>query len=427
VILAGTAATAGAAPHVAITSPLSGSVSNIRTPSFSGVGEEGSEVVLSIHSGPTVTGPVVENLGTVISAGGTWSVGPAEPLIDGVYTAQAAQTNAVLEPSPPVTFTVDTAAPTVTLSSPESPSSNTTPTFSGTASDTTPVTVQIHVGATAKGTMISTATATGTGGKWISGRATPALSVGQYTAVAIQTSSLAGNPAGRSGPVTFTVVAPPVIPPPAPPAAYFTWFPPVPQAGEPVSLVSNASDPTSAITGVAWDLAGTGAFQTGAPVLVTTFSAVGAHVVRLRVTNALGLSNVATATINVVGRRVPLMQPFPVVRIASRETASGVELLLLKVQQMPAGARITVRCRGRHCPLKVVKRVAASTRRGVSPVEFRVFERSLRFGVTLEILISKPGEIGKYTRLSILRGVLPERSDMCLDLTGRKPLMCPSS
>jgi hypothetical protein len=191
--------------------------------------------------------------------------------------------------------------------------------------------------------------------------------------------------------------------------------------------VSNASDPTSAITGVAWDLAGTGAFQTGAPVLVTTFSAVGAHVVRLRVTNALGLSNVATATINVVGRRVPLMQPFPVVRIASRETASGVELLLLKVQQMPAGARITVRCRGRHCPLKVVKRVAASTRRGVSPVEFRVFERSLRFGVTLEILISKPGEIGKYTRLSILRGVLPERSDMCLDLTGRKPLMCPSS
>ena len=423
--LAGTAGTAGAAPQVAITSPLNGSVSNDRAPSFSGSGEEaGGVVVLSIHSGTSVAEPVVQELSTGLISGGTWFVGPAELLTDGTYTAQAAQGTGT---SPPVTFTIKTTPPTVSLGSPESPSSNTTPTFSGTATDTTPVTVQIHAGATVKGATVSTATATGTGGKWISGRATPALSVGQYTAVAIQMSSLAGNPAGRSAPVTFTVIAPPVIPPPAPPAAYFTWFPPVPQAGEPVSLVSNASDPTSAITSVDWDLAGSGAFQTGAPVLVTTFSAVGAHLVRLRVTNALGLSNVATATINVVGRRVPLMQPFPVVRIASRGTASGVQLLLLKVQQMPAGARITVRCRGRHCPLKVARRVAASTRHGVSPVEFRVFERALRFGVTLEILISKRGEIGKYTRLSILRGRLPERSDMCLDLTGKKPLMCPSS
>ena len=423
-ILAGTAASAGAAPPVAITSPLNGSVSNDRAPSFSGSGEEaGGVVVLSIHSGTSVAEPVVQELSTGLISGGTWFVGPAELLTDGTYTAQAAQGTGT---SPPVTFTIKTTPPTVSLGSPESPSSNTTPTFSGTATDTTPVTVQIHAGATVKGATVSTATATGTGGKWISGRATPALPVGQYTAVAIQPSSL-GNPPGRSAPVTFTVIAPPVIPPPVPPAAYFTWFPPVPQAGEPVSLVSNASDPTSAITSVDWDLAGSGAFQTGAPVLVTTFSAVGAHVVRLRVTNALGLSNVATATINVVGRRVPLMQPFPVVRIASRGTASGVQLLLLKVQQMPAGARITVRCRGRHCPLKVARRVAASTRHGVSPVEFRVFERALRFGVTLEILISKRGEIGKYTRLSILRGLLPERSDMCLDLTGKKPLMCPSS
>jgi hypothetical protein len=69
----------------------------------------------------------------------------------------------------------------------------------------------------------------------------------------------------------------------------------------------------------------------------------------------------------------------------------------------------------------------ASSKAGVAPVEFRGFERSLRPGVTLEILVSKPGEIGKYTRFAVRRGKLPERVDMCLDPAGVKPLACPSS
>ena len=74
---------------------------------------------------------------------------------------------------------------------------------------------------------------------------------------------------------------------------------------------------------------------------------------RLLVTNADGLSSVATETIDVVGPTASLMQPFPVVRIAGTETVSGVKLRLLKVQQTPAGARITVRCKGRGCPIKI--------------------------------------------------------------------------
>jgi len=65
--------------------------------------------------------------------------------------------------------------------------------------------------------------------------------------------------------------------------------------------------------------------------------------------------------------------------------------------------------------------------RGAAAIEFRRFERSLRFGVTLEILVSKPGQIGKYTRFAIRRGKLPARVDMCLDPAGVKPLVCPSS
>jgi PKD domain len=227
--------------------------------------------------------------------------------------------------------------------------------------------------------------------------------------------------------VTFTVTPPPVPPQPAPPEPSFKWFPPVPQTGEPVSLVSTSTDAASPITAFAWALTSNGPFQGGGAALTTSFSTPGGHPVRLRVTNAYGLSSVATETINVVGPRTSFMQPFPVVRIVGTETASGVKLRLLRVQQMPARARITVRCKGRGCPIKSARRIAVSKKRGVAPVEFRRFERFLRFGITLEILISKPGEIGKYTRFAIRRGKLPERLDMCLDPAGVRPLVCPSS
>jgi hypothetical protein len=60
-------------------------------------------------------------------------------------------------------------------------------------------------------------------------------------------------------------------------------------------------------------------------------------------------------------------------------------------------------------------------------VSFRAFERVLGVGVTLEILVSAPGEIGKYTRFTVRRGRLPLRVDMCLDVTGVKPIACPAS
>ena len=437
--LAGTAV--AAPPHVTITSPTNGSESQSARPSFSGLAEAGGdEVTFRIYEGPPAEGAPIRESSTPVSAGGTWSLEPAKPLTNGTYTAQATQTNAALETgtSSPVVFTVDTPAPTVTLNSPESPSNNKTPSFTGTASGKKPVIVQIHTGATEKGAVVSTATAEGTGGGWTSGNASPALSSGQYTAVATQASSLAGNPAGESGAVTFTVspapaitplavIAPAALPPLAAPVASFRWFPSVPETGETVSLVSTASDSTSGITGIAWSLTGSGPFQAGGAVLTTAFSAPGGHLVRLLVTNAYGLSSVATETINAVGRTVSLMQPYPVVRIAGYETASGIKLRLLQVQQLPAGARITVSCRGRGCPIKSVRRVALSRKQQVGAVEFRAFERALRFGVTLEIRVSVPGEIGKYTRFAIRRGKLPQRLDMCLDAAGVKPLVCPSS
>jgi hypothetical protein len=160
--------------------------------------------------------------------------------------------------------------------------------------------------------------------------------------------------------------------------------------------------------------------------------------VRLRATNGYGLSSTAAETINVVGPKVSLMQPYPVVRLAGSETRSGVRLRLLEVQQLPVGAHITVRCKargtpsrrartGRGCPARLASRVAAANRQGDTAVSFRAFERVLGVGVTLEILVSAPGEIGKYTRFTVRRGRLPLRVDMCLDVTGVKPIACPAS
>ena len=148
---------------------------------------------------------------------------------------------------------------------------------------------------------------------------------------------------------------------------------------------------------------------------------------RLRVTNAAGLASVATETIDVLGHTTPLMQPFPVVRIAGTYNARGVKLRLLRVQQIPAGARVTVRCKGHGCPLKSLSRLAASTGQAVAQIEFKRFERWLPAAVSLEILVSAQGEIGKYTRFRVRRAKPPERVDMCLEAMGTKPLACPDS
>jgi hypothetical protein len=447
-LLGAPAAASAASPVVSITSPPSGGEFSSETIALGGTAEEGLEVKVRIYQGGGTGGPVVQPLVATPSAG-SWSVG-AGPLTNGTYTAVAEQINGASEAgtSSPVTFSVDTPPPAVTLNSPASPSSNTTPSFTGTATGNKQVTVRIYAGAKAKGSVVSKATAAVSEASWTSGYASPALSTGQYTAVASEPSALQGNPDGHSEPVTFTIAPPPGVTPAvislganpslAPPLTSFRWFPPVPQTGEAVSFVSTTSDTTSAITGLAWALISGGPFQPGGSVLTTSFSTPGPHLVRLRAVNAFGLSSIAAETINVVGPRVSLMQPYPVVRLAGSETRAGISLRLLEVQQLPIGARITVRCKSprvpRHrsrtagkCPTPRATRVAAANRLGDTAVAFRTFERVLRAGVTLEILISAPGEIGKYTRFTVRRGKLPLRVDLCLDLTGVKPITCPSS
>ena len=120
-----------------------------------------------------------------------------------------------------------------------------------------------------------------------------------------------------------------------------------------------------------------------------------------------------------------LMQPFPLVRIVTTRTGSGLKLRLLSILAAP-GAHITITCKGHHCPVKKQSKVAAAGKVGLASVSFHRFEQVLPSGTTLEIRVFKPGEIGKYTSLSVHRGAVLKRVDSCLAPDGTKPMPCPS-
>jgi hypothetical protein len=200
------------------------SPSNNTTPSFSGTASDTTAVTVDVYKGGSAEGEPVAVLKAAVIAGNWASAGVRPPLGDGTYAAQATQPSSVGNPagvSNTVTFQVDTAPPSVTLNAPPSRSNDTTPSFSGTASEATPVTVEIFEGTRAEGNIVATVSAAGTRARWASGPVNPALPEGRhtFTALATQTSALR-NPTGRSSPVTFVVdTEPPAVtlaPPPSP-------------------------------------------------------------------------------------------------------------------------------------------------------------------------------------------------------------------
>jgi hypothetical protein len=102
-------------------------------------------------------------------------------------------------------------APAITSPTPNSSSTSTEPTISGTATnlfgDSGQVTVRLYSGSSASGTPVQTVTAARTGTSW-SAALTKALAVGTYTAQAEQDDLASPADKGLSAPVTFAVGAP---------------------------------------------------------------------------------------------------------------------------------------------------------------------------------------------------------------------------
>jgi large repetitive protein len=409
------------------------------SPSFSG-GAQASEaepsVTLKVWKGSSASGTLVASASAPESAG-LWSLAPIAALPEGTYTAQAEQADVASNPpgvSAASTFTVDTTAPDPTLSA--APESSGLEAVSGAAGiapgDRKQVTAELFEGPAGEpGQAFETITVNAKEGAWSATFA--GLGSGEYNVIARQ-SDEAGN-TGSSAPQSFTVLAPaagvPAAPPaaPSPPIASFTWVPANPTVGQSISLASNSTGVSSPLSGFGWDL-GSGQFAAGGPLLSTSFATPGAHVVHLQVSDANGLSSIATHTIVVAAQALKLMQPFPIVRIAGSETAAGARVKLLTVQA-PVATKVAVSCKGPGCKTKSESRIATASstsksKAGAIMLAFPRFQRALKAGAVLQIRVSKAGEIGKFTSFTIRRNKLPVRVDACLRPTSSNPSPCPS-
>jgi hypothetical protein len=434
-----------AAPTLEITSPLPTEPVRDTTPTVEGTSTDPA------YPAPLITVRIfeltgegahfVEQLVAEERPAQTWSTKVITKLRDGgIYTAVAEQTEEGQTGKKEVTFTVDTGQPpppppppvvAIAYPLPGTASVGESQLLSGTASIGAPnrpeVTVEVFRGEAASAPAIRSLTVpvvvSGETGRW--NGTVGGLPPGTYTARAVQR----GDGTGHSAPVTFTLTAP-VAGPVTPPTPAFTWFPVAPVVGQSVVLVSSSTDLSSPITSFAWDLLGNGPLKSGGPVLSTSFPSAGDHTVRLQVVDGRGASATASKTIPVSSQPLQTMQPFPIVRIAGVKASYGVKLSALTVQS-PVGVRVTVACRGRACKkLRPQSRLAtaSATNRHASSVvlAFRGFERGYRAGVTLEVRVFAPGEIGKYMSFAIHRRGLPTRKDECLAALDPHPIPCPA-
>ncbi|HUB35361.1 MAG TPA: Ig-like domain-containing protein [Solirubrobacteraceae bacterium] len=350
------------------------------TPSFSGIGSTESsanpKITLRIYKGTDAKGALAEPAISNVQVGksGEWSTTPPQALLPGTYTAQAEQTDKANNTgySHASTFTVDTTAPSVTLTLPKDDATavGDSQRVSGSAGtqpgDKPTIAIKLYAGTEVAGEPLQELRVNAVAGNWSATFAE--LAPGTYTARAEQLDE-AGN-VGVSSSDTFTLEAPPAVVNPGPGSG---------SGSGSTSFTSSSSTSTS-----------------------TT-----------------------PASTALPSPAASLLEPFPIVRFAGNDTATGVKLKLLTVQA-PSGATVKISCKGRGCPAKSLSQVAKASVRGETVLSFKRFERSLPAGVTLEVRVFQSGYIGKYTRFVVYRGKLPARTDLCLQLNDVAPMVCPS-
>ena len=82
---------------------------------------------------------------------------------------------------------------------------------------------------------------------------------------------------------------------------------------------------------------------------------------------------------------------------------------------MARGTKVTVKCRSGGCGTRSVTR-----RAGSGALRFGTFRRSLRAGAVIEVLVMRPGAVGRYVRFRVRTGAAPLRTDLCLSSRGRR-------
>jgi hypothetical protein len=207
-----------------------------------------------------------------------------------------------------------------------------------------------------------------------------------------------------------------------PPAASFIYAPTAPLVGDTVTMTTTSSDPDGPITAQSWDLDADSVFDDALGGTATVmFGQAGTYPVALQVVDRDGASGLAFAWIKVARRPARPLSPLPIVRVDGSVEPTGLVVRVFAITA-PRGVRLAIRCRGGGCPY-ARKRLTTRHRR----TRVHSLERRLRRGAVVEVLVTKQGRIGKYTRLRIRAGTGPARVDRCLRPGQRRPVRCSPS
>jgi hypothetical protein len=223
------------------------------------------------------------------------------------------------------------------------------------------------------------------------------------------------------------------------PSATFVSFPSSPVVGEQVTFAYSSTQATPVDEPPEWDLNGDGQFGDAKGAIATrSFPAAGRYLIGLRVVDLDGAVSTGTQLVTVrtpdSGAKITrpslrLMSPFPVVRITGKVSTKGARIKRLTIRA-PAGSKVVITCRGRGCPFRRTSQtlVLAGAKTPSKTIRVKKLERRLlRGGTSLKILVSRQGEIGKYTRFKIRTGKAPIRTDLCLTPGSTAPKECPTS
>jgi PKD repeat protein len=233
----------------------------------------------------------------------------------------------------------------------------------------------------------------------------------------------------------------------APPTPSFTFSPGAPQTGQTITFTSTSTSGAAPISGLAWDLDDDGQYDDASgPTAQWTFTTGGVKTVRLRASDAnfpdgpgapatfqrINVTpappptdptpNSPPAVISTSKPKLSILQPFPIVRIRGRVLGTGVDLSLLSVHA-PKGAKVKVVCKGKGCPKRKILYFTVKRSAGL---RIKQLERPLGKDAVIEIFVTKPGTIGKYTRFRIRQGKSPARKDACAAVGAKKSMTCPS-
>jgi hypothetical protein len=122
-----------------------------------------------------------------------------------------------------------------------------------------------------------------------------------------------------------------------------------------------------------------------------------------------------------------LADPFPTIESPVRNAflvfAAFTRVSRLAVHDVPAGAKITVTCRGRGCPFRSKRRAARRAQRKIDLVK-PLRRASLRPKSVLEVRVTAPQTIGKVVRFEIRRRAAPTSEALCLPPGKRRPEAC---